>query len=152
MTEHGAGDGDADRHVLTLFADAVPEIAAGTVTIRALARVAGSRTKIAVSSEDPTVDPVEACVGPEAQRVRRVVEALGGERIDIVPWSSAPERMIRYALAPMSIASIQLDPSSQHARVLVPSEQLSKLGKDGCDLASRLSGWALQIEAVPPAA
>ena len=152
MIAHVAGDGDEHRHVLALFADAVPEIAAGIVTIRALARVAGSRTKIAVSSADPSVDPVEACVGPEAQRVRRVVDALGGERIDIVPWSSAPERMIRLALAPVSVASIQLDRSSQHARVLVPGEQLSRLGADGCALASCLSGWALQIEAVPPAA
>ena len=152
MTEGAAGGDDALRHVAALFADVVPEIAAGTVSIRALARVPGIRTKIAVSSTDPRVDPVSACVGPQGQRIRRVLDALGGEMIDVVPWSSAPERMIRFALAPVSVTSIQLDAASHRARVLVSPEQLGSLSDERRDLASRLCGWALQVDAAPPAA
>ena len=149
--DHVTG-GDVERRVADLFAHVVPEIAAGTVTIQAVARKPGVRTKIAVASADPVIDAVEACVGPGAQRVRAVVSALDGERIDIVPWAVAPERRIRYALAPLPVLRIELETALLRARVWAREEDVAKFGQEHRELASRLSGWDLQLEVSPPAA
>ena len=152
MADDHVTDGDSERHVADLFRQTVPEIAAGTVTIRAVARKVGVRTKIAVTSADAALDAVGACVGARGERVMSVKNALNGEPIDIVPWVDAPERRIRFSLAPLPVTQVELDAVRQRARVWAPETDLAKFNQDQRDLASRLSGWELQLEASPPAA
>lgn len=135
--------------VRALFDLEVPEIYDGTVTIRAIAREAGSRTKIAVQSSDPNVDPVGACVGMKGSRVRTVVEELCGEKIDIVRWSDDPVEMCGNALNPADILDITVDEETKSILVIVPHDQLSlAIGKRGQNarLASRLMGWSIDIK------
>jgi N utilization substance protein A len=142
---------DSDDFLAALFAEEVPEIAAGTVEIRAIARIPGRRVKVAVRSDDPEMDPVGACVGPKGSRVQRIVERLGGERIDLFPWSDTPERLIRLALAPAMISSVELDPSAHSALVRVKKDQVqTAVGPRGenIELAGRIAGWTLNIEIV----
>jgi transcription termination/antitermination protein NusA len=143
--------------VRALFALEVPEIADGTVTINALAREAGHRTKIAVRSTVPGVNAKGACIGPLGQRVRQVMSELGGEKIDIVDFSDDPAEMIAHALSPARVESVQiLDPVARAARVIVPDYQLSlAIGREGQNarLAARLTGWRIDIrsDAAPSA-
>ena len=142
----------AESPIPGLFAREVPEIASGVVEIRAHARVPGRRAKVAVISNDPTVDPVGACVGLEATRVRRIVAALEGERIGIVPWTDAPERRIKLALAPAIVARIELDEQARRARVAVrPTAPSDALMSDSTilDLACRLTGWYIEVTIDP---
>jgi N utilization substance protein A len=135
--------------VRALFEQEVPEIYDGTVTIRAIAREAGSRTKIAVSSKDPNVDPVGACVGMKGSRVRAVVEELNGEKLDIVRWSDDPVEMCGNALNPADILDITVDEDTKSILVIVPHDQLSlAIGKRGQNarLASKLMGWNIDIK------
>jgi len=134
--------------VRRLFENEVPEIFDGTIEIRAIAREAGSRTKVAVLSKDPNVDPVGACVGMKGSRVRAVVEELSGEKIDIVRWSDDPLTLCRNALNPADIIDIALDEETKTVLVTVPHDQLSlAIGKRGQNarLASRLIGWNIDI-------
>jgi N utilization substance protein A len=135
--------------VRALFALEVPEIADGTVTINALAREAGHRTKIAVRSTVPGVNAKGACIGPLGQRVRQVMSELGGEKIDIVDFSDDPAEMIAHALSPARVESVQIvDPVARAARVIVPDYQLSlAIGREGQNarLAARLTGWRIDI-------
>ena len=134
--------------VRALFDLEVPEIYDETVEIRAIAREAGSRTKVAVYSSDPNVDPVGACVGMKGARVRSVVEELSGEKIDIVRWSKNPREFCANALNPADIIALDLDEENQSIRVLVPQDQLSlAIGKRGQNarLASKLIGWNIDI-------
>ncbi len=134
--------------VRRLFENEVPEIFDGTIEIRAIAREAGSRTKVAVMSKDPNVDPVGACVGMKGSRVRAVVEELSGEKIDIVRWSDDPLSLCRNALNPADIIDIALDEETKTVLVTVPHDQLSlAIGKRGQNarLASRLIGWNIDI-------
>lgn len=135
--------------VRQLFALEVPEIADGTVTIHALAREAGHRTKIAVSSKVPGVNAKGACIGPMGQRVRQVMSELGGEKIDIVDFSEDPAQMIAHALSPARVSQvIVVDPVARAARVIVPDYQLSlAIGREGQNarLAARLTGWRIDI-------
>jgi len=134
--------------VVALFKLEVPEIQAGTVEIRAVAREVGSRTKIAVFSRDDSVDPVGACVGMKGSRVQSVVNELGGERIDIVPWSSDPERFARLALAPAKVARVFSDPATRTIQAIVDEDQLSlAIGKNGQNvrLASELTEWKIDL-------
>lgn len=134
--------------VRALFDLEVPEIYDGTVVIRGIAREAGSRTKVAVSSTDSNVDAVGACVGMKGSRVRSVVEELSGEKIDIVRWSDNPNELCANALNPADILSMRLDEESGSIRVVVPQDQLSlAIGKRGQNarLASRLIGWNIDI-------
>jgi N utilization substance protein A len=145
---------DADGRVSALFAREVPEIASGVVTVRAVARVPGVRTKVAVESHDSAVDPVEACVGPEQRRIYRIVDALDGERVDVLPWSPSAERMIRNALAPMRLAAVALDPALGRAVATLGPDQypfIVNYRAEHRDLASRLTGWDITI-VDPPAA
>ncbi len=131
-----------------LFALEVPEIAEGIVEIKAIARDAGERTKIAVCSKEDKVDCVGACVGIRGSRVKNVIEELRGEKIDIVRWSDDIKEFIRAALQPAAISMIDLDRDSRRARVLVASDQLSlAIGKKGQNvrLASKLVGWEIDI-------
>src|SRR6266566_459564 len=134
--------------VKALFKLEVPEIQQAIVEIRATAREAGSRTKIAVASRDDAIDPVGACVGLKGSRVQAVVNELGGERIDIVPWSSDPERFAKLSLAPARVARVFSDPESKTIQAIVDEDQLSlAIGRNGQNvrLASELTGWKVDL-------
>ncbi|HJU88426.1 MAG TPA: transcription termination factor NusA [Gemmatimonadaceae bacterium] len=134
--------------VKALFKLEVPEIQQGIVEIRAVAREVGSRTKIAVFSRDDSIDPVGACVGLKGSRVQAVVNELGGERIDIVPWSSDPERFAKLALAPARVARVFSDPVNKTIQAVVDEDQLSlAIGRNGQNvrLASELTGWKIDL-------
>ena len=129
--------------VRRLFELETPEIAEGQVEIRNIAREAGSRTKMAVRAAMESVDPVGACVGPRGDRVNAVVEALNGEKIEIVVWSEDPCEYIKAALSPADVLSVTLIPGQKACRVIVPDDQLSlAIGKEGQNarLAARLCG------------
>ncbi len=134
--------------VKALFKLEVPEIQQGIVDIRASAREVGSRTKIAVFSRDDSIDPVGACVGLKGSRVQAVVNELGGERIDIVPWSPDPERFAKLALAPAKVARVFSDPTTKTIQAVVDDDQLSlAIGRNGQNvrLASELTGWKIDL-------
>src|SRR3982751_3891851 len=134
--------------VQALFKLEVPEIQQGIVEIRATAREVGSRTKIAVFSRDDAVDPVGACVGLKGSRVQAVVNELGGERIDIVPWSADPERFAKLALAPARVARVFSDPATKTIQAVVDEDQLSlAIGRNGQNvrLASELTEWKIEL-------
>ncbi len=135
--------------VKRLFELEVPEVQDGTVEIRNIAREAGSRTKIAVLSNNPDVDPVSACVGTNGNRVNKVVEELRGEKIDIVNWNEDPAVFIENALSPAKVLSVTADPEEKTAKVVVPDYQLSlAIGKEGQNarLAARLTGYKIDIK------
>jgi N utilization substance protein A len=132
-----------------LFELEVPEISSGVVEIKAAAREPGHRTKIAVWSNDPNVDPVGACVGARGSRVRMVTNELRGERVDVVPFSDDPVDLIQNALAPARVREVRLDDESGTATVVVSDYQLSlAIGKEGQNarLAARLTGWRIDIK------
>jgi len=131
-----------------LFMQEVPEIYDGIIEIKAVARDPGSRAKIAVTTADPSIDPVGACVGMRGSRVQAVVAELQGEKIDIIPWSGNPATFIVNALAPAEVAKVVVDEESQRIDVVVPEDQLSlAIGRRGQNvrLASILSGWKIDI-------
>jgi N utilization substance protein A len=132
-----------------LFELEVPEISSGVVEIKAAAREPGHRTKIAVWSNDPNVDPVGACVGARGSRVRMVTNELRGERVDVVPFSDDPVELIQSALAPARVREVRLDDDTGTATVIVSDYQLSlAIGKEGQNarLAARLTGWRIDIK------
>ncbi len=134
--------------VRKLFESEVAEVKDGTVEIKAIAREAGSRTKIAVWSNDPDVDPVGACVGMNGMRVNAVVSELKGEKIDIINWSENPAILIENALSPAKVISVLADDEEKTATVIVPDYQLSlAIGKEGQNarLAARLTGFKIDI-------
>jgi transcription termination/antitermination protein NusA len=134
--------------VKALFRLEVPEIQQAIVEIRAAAREVGSRTKIAVFSRDDSIDPVGACVGLKGSRVQAVVNELGGERIDIVPWSPDPERFAKLALAPARVARVFSDPATKTIQAVVDEDQLSlAIGRNGQNvrLASELTEWKIDL-------
>ena len=131
-----------------LFAQEVPEIYDGIIEIRAVARDPGSRAKIAVISNDSTIDPVGACVGLRGSRVQAVVNELQGEKIDIIPWSADPATFIVNALAPAEVGKVILDEEARRIEVVVPQDQLSlAIGRRGQNvrLASQITGWDIDI-------
>jgi N utilization substance protein A len=135
--------------VKRLFELEVPEIADGIVEIKAIAREAGHRTKLAVSSTEPGVDPVGACVGAKGSRVRMVVQELRGEKLDIVPFSDDPATFVANALSPAKVKEVRIDAREKTALVIVPDYQLSlAIGKEGQNarLAARLTGWRVDIK------
>jgi N utilization substance protein A len=135
--------------VKKLFEREVPEISSGSVEVRGIAREAGVRTKITVSSTQSGVDPVGSCVGQKGVRVQAVTNELGGERVDIVPWSEKPEELIEAALSPAEGLNVSLNEEEKTAKVEAPEDQLSlAIGKDGQNarLASKLTGWRIEVE------
>ena len=127
----------------------VPEIKAGTVQVRAIAREPGLRTKIAVSSSEPGLDPVGACVGPKGVRHRALLSELASEHVDIVPWSDDPEQFVAAALGPAKAEKVTIDRVTRTATVLVPKAQLSlAIGRDGQNarLAAKLTGFRIDIK------
>jgi len=135
--------------VKRLFEMEVPEIAGGTVVVKSIAREAGSRTKIAVHSQEASIDPVGACVGQKGGRVERVVQELKGEKIDIIKWSSNPAEFVANALNPAHVLSVFQAKDEKAFRVIVPDNQLSlAIGKEGQNarLAAKLTGWKIDIK------
>ncbi len=135
--------------VKRLFESEVTEVKDGIVEIKSIAREAGSRTKIAVWSNDPDVDPVGACVGMNGARVNAIVNELRGEKIDIINWSDNPAILIENALSPAKVISVMADPDEKAASVIVPDYQLSlAIGKEGQNarLAARLTGYKIDIK------
>ena len=134
--------------VAKLFSREVPEIYENIVSIRAVAREAGTRTKIAVSSRDSEVDPVGACVGMKGIRVQAVVQELRNEKIDIVPWSADPVRFVCAALQPAEVSRVLVDEGAQRMEIVIPDDQLSlAIGRRGQNvrLAAELTGWKLEL-------
>ncbi|MEX2457355.1 MAG: transcription termination factor NusA, partial [Actinomycetota bacterium] len=132
-----------------LFEFEVPEIAEGIVEMKAVAREPGHRSKIAVFSHEPGVDPVGACVGAKGARVRMVVNELRGEKVDVVPWAEDPRTFVASALQPAKVKEVRIDPDTQTALAIVPDYQLSlAIGKEGQNarLAARLTGWRIDIK------
>jgi len=135
--------------VKRLFEAEVTEVKDGTVEIKSISREAGARTKMAVYSNDPNVDPVGACVGVNGARVNAIVEELRGEKIDIINWSEDPATLIENALSPAKVVSVEVDPEEKSARVIVPDYQLSlAIGREGQNarLAARLTGYKIDIK------
>ena len=136
--------------VRRLFETEVPEIFDGTIEIKSVSREAGSRTKIAVLSKDEDVDPVGACIGPRGQRVSNIVDALGGEKIDIVKYSDNPADFVSAALAPSDVISVEIiDEGAKSCRATVPDDQLSlAIGNKGQNvrLAAKLTSWKIDIK------
>ena len=133
-----------------LFKREVPEVAQGSVELRVVAREAGNRTKVAVFSSAPGVDPVGSCVGQKGVRVQAVINELGGnEKVDIIQWSDDTKQFIMASLAPAKDIEVILDEKKQAAEVLVPDDQLSlAIGRDGGNvrLAAKLTGWKIDIK------
>lgn len=135
--------------VKRLFEIEVPEIANGIVSIKAIVREAGYRTKMAVYSEDPNIDAVGACVGNRGMRVNAIVSELGGEKIDIIPWCADTLEFIARALSPARVVMVQANDDERVARVVVMDDMLSlAIGKDGQNarLAARLTGWKIDVK------
>ena len=131
-----------------LFELEVPEIASGTVVIKAIAREPGFRTKIAVESNEQGVDPIGACVGQRGTRIMAVINELGGEKIDVIPWDEKAEKFISNALSPAKVVGVKVEDKNT-ATVFVPEDQLSlAIGKDGRNvrLAAQLTGWKIDIK------
>ena len=135
--------------LINLFKTEVPEISEGIVNILSAARDAGSRGKIAVSTNDPDIDPVGACVGIKGNRVQSVVQELKGEKIDIIPWHMDTAKFVCNALAPADISRVIIDETNHSMEVVVPDEALSiAIGRQGQNvrLASKLTGWQLDVK------
>ena len=132
-----------------LFENEVPEIRADIVQIKSIVREAGFRTKMAVFSNDPEIDAVGACVGNKGVRVNAIVSEIGGEKIDIIPWSSDILDYIARALSPAKVLIVQADEEAKEAKVVVPDEKLSlAIGKEGQNarLAAKLTGWKIDVK------
>ena len=135
--------------VKRLFELEIPEIYDGSVEVKSIAREAGSRTKIAVWSADPNVDPIGACVGPGGTRVNSIVEELHGEKVDIIKYSEDPAQYVAASLSPADVVSVDILPDGKSCRVLVPDDQLSlAIGKEGQNarLAAKLTGFKIDIK------
>lgn len=138
-----------------LFELEVPEIHEGIVEIKSVAREPGNRSKIAVYSSEPSVDPVGSCVGHRGMRVQGIVEELGSEKIDIVKWNADPAKFIANALSPAKVVSVAINEAEKVSRVVVPDYQLSlAIGKEGQNarLAAKLTGWKIDIKSESQAA
>jgi len=132
-----------------LFEREVPEIYEGLVEIKAIAREAGSRTKMAVYSRDPNVDPIGACIGLKGKRIQAILDELKDEKIDVIKWSSNPKEYIANSLSPAKVLSVEVDEKTKTAKVIVADSQLSlAIGKEGQNarLAAKLTGWKIDIK------
>jgi len=140
------------QFVAKLFAREVPEISSGSVEIKSIAREAGVRTKMTVFSNQQGVDPVGSCVGQKGVRVQAVTNELGGERVDVIPFSEDMAELIKVALSPAENLVVTLDEDTKTAHVAAPEDQLSlAIGRDGQNarLAAKLTGWRIEVEGAP---
>lgn len=134
--------------VKTIFTHEIPEIADGSVTISGIARDAGHRSKVAVTTSDDNIDPIGACIGQRGSRITTIIEQLGGEKIDIIQYSDSPAEFIKHALSPAKVSNVTLDESTKRATALVPADQFSlAIGRGGQNvrLASALTGWNIDV-------
>jgi len=141
------------KFIEKLFEIEAPEIQSGTVEIKSVAREAGARSKIAVYSHDDHIDPVGSCVGQKGTRVNTITQELGGEKVDIIPWSEDPEVFVTNSLSPAKVLSIEVDEKEHKAVVEVAEDQLSlAIGKGGQNvrLAAKLTGWRIDIKGNGP--
>jgi N utilization substance protein A len=132
-----------------LFEQEVPEIFSGAVEIKAIAREAGFRSKVAVSARQEGIDPVGSCVGVRGVRIQNIVNELNGEKIDVVEWSEDPAQYVANALSPAQVSHVTIDEATRTAKVIVPERQLSlAIGKEGQNarLAAKLTGWRIDIK------
>jgi transcription termination/antitermination protein NusA len=132
-----------------LLEQEVPEVFSGAVEIKAIAREAGFRSKVAVSARQEGIDPVGSCVGVRGVRIQNIVNELNGEKIDVVPWSEDPGKYVANALSPAHVTHVTIDDASRTARVIVPERELSlAIGKEGQNarLAAKLTGWRIDIK------
>ena len=137
------------KFIEKLFAVEAPEIQNGIVEIKSIAREAGARSKIAVFSNDEHIDPVGSCVGQKGTRVNTVTGELGGEKIDIIPWSADPKVFVANAISPAKVLAIEVDEKEHKATIEVGNDQLSlAIGKGGQNvrLAAKLTGWRIDIK------
>jgi len=140
--------------MIRLFELEIPEVRNGIVEIKAIAREAGQRSKVAVEASQQGIDPVGCCLGPRSIRLQSIINELNGEKIDIIQWHPEPDVFIANALSPAQVASIKVDEAEKKATVIVPDRQLSlAIGKDGQNarLAARLTGWRIDIKSVSAA-
>lgn len=131
-----------------LFEMEVPEIKAGTVEIKSIAREGGHRSKVAVHARNPNIDPIGACVGMRGTRIQNIVNELGGERIDVIKWDPDPANFVSNALSPAQVLEVEINPEEHLATVVVPDKMLSlAIGKEGQNarLAAKLTGWRINI-------
>jgi len=136
------------RLLVKLFEMEVPEIASGAVEIKSIAREAGSRSKVAVTSHESGVDPVGSLVGQKGVRVSTVIQELGGEKIDVIEWSEDPAEFVGNALSPAKVLDIEVNERTKEAKAMVPEDQLSlAIGKGGQNvrLAAKLTGWKIDV-------
>jgi len=136
------------QFVRALFDLEVPELGRGEVIVKAIAREAGYRTKLCVTSEVPGIDPIGSCVGTKGSRIQAVLSELGGEKIDLIPWSDEPLEFIAAALSPSPVIRVDSTDGEQRARVIVPDDKLSlAIGKGGMNvrLAAKLTGWKIDV-------
>jgi N utilization substance protein A len=139
------------RFLIKLFENEVPELTNNTIEIKSVAREAGSRSKVAVATNDSYIDPVGSLVGQRGVRVATVTSELGGEKIDIIEWSENPAEFIEDALSPAQIVSVEIDEANHQANVVVSEDQQSlAIGKGGQNvrLAAKLTGWRIDIKSI----
>jgi N utilization substance protein A len=139
----------SEELVKKLFITEIPEVAEGAVTIKAVAREAGARSKVAVASTDAGIDPIGACIGQRGSRIQTITSELSGEKIDIVEWSENAREFITHSLSPAKVLEVNLDEAERSAIVVVPSDQLSlAIGRGGQNvrLAAKLTGWKVNIQ------
>ncbi len=136
------------KMVEAIFAQEIPEIASGSVVIKGIAREAGVRSKVAVATDDESIDPIGSCIGQRGSRINTIIEELGGEKIDIIQYSEKTEEYIKHALSPAKVESVELDEKTQEATVNVVSDQFSlAIGRGGANvrLAAELTGWKINV-------
>ena len=138
----------SDKIVEKIFSEEIPEIAAGSVEIKGIAREAGNRSKVSVYTDDDTIDPIGSCIGQRGSRINTVIDELGGEKIDIIQYDEEPGEYIKNALSPAKIDSVELDEKTKEATVHVVADQFSlAIGRGGQNvrLAAELSGWKINV-------
>ncbi len=143
-----SGEAPADR-VRALLAEHVPEIRSGTVVVKAIARVVGRRTKVALAAADGQLDPIAVAVGPDGARIRQVVAGIDGEAIDLVPWDADAARFVTNAVAPVNVVRIQVDEEAHAMTLFVADADLTPLRDVHLALAAELVGWRLVAAAEP---
>lgn len=137
------------RIVEVVFSQEIPEISAGDVIIKDIARDAGNRSKVAVYTEDQSIDPIGSCIGQRGSRITTIIEELGGEKIDIIQFSEKPSEYIKNSLSPAKVDSVELDEESKEALAMVASDQFSlAIGRGGQNvrLAAELTGWKIKVQ------
>ncbi len=134
--------------VSEIFKQEIPEVSSGVITIKGIARDPGFRSKVAVATDDESIDPIGSCIGQRGSRITTIIEELGGEKIDVIQYSDNAEEYIRHAISPAKVATVEMDDATKTARVIVPTEQFSiAIGRSGQNvrLASQLTGWKINV-------